>query len=225
MLPQELKDEILMYLDFETLSSLGDFFLYIQKRKYVLQEENIDDVVWDGKFNTLKWILKHTSQNITKNTLKFSAERGHLEMLKWVHYNYPHAICTESAMDRAIVNGHLEVVRWLHENRTEGCSPNAMDFAAERGNLEMLKFLNEYRPDCYTDLFLIGPIERDHLDIIKWVCQNSEFDLQKIFNAAVSRRAIKIIHWMHDTYNLTFSSFNDREYNWLVENDLSNIVV
>lgn len=35
-------------------------------------------------------------------------------------------------MDWAASNGHLEVVKWLHYNRTEGCSQNTLDKALLR---------------------------------------------------------------------------------------------
>ena len=49
--------------------------------------------------------------------------------------------CTTIAMDYAAERGHLEIFKFLHENRAEGCTPEAMDVAAANGHFEVVKFL------------------------------------------------------------------------------------
>jgi hypothetical protein len=46
-------------------------------------------------------------------------------------------------MDWAARRGHLEVVKWLHFNRTEGCTPRALNAAAAGGHVEVIKWLHE----------------------------------------------------------------------------------
>ena len=44
-------------------------------------------------------------------------------------------------MNYSAQNGHLEVVKWLHENRSEGRAEDAMSGAAKKGHLEVVKYL------------------------------------------------------------------------------------
>jgi ankyrin repeat protein len=46
-------------------------------------------------------------------------------------------------MNLAAEKGHLEVIKWLHENRDEGCTSDAMDWAAKNGHQEVVKYLRE----------------------------------------------------------------------------------
>ena len=66
---------------------------------------------------------------------------GDLNGIKWQDkYNY---LFTEWAMNLAAEYGHLEVVKWLHYNRKERCTKDAMNSAAEYGHLEIVKFFEE----------------------------------------------------------------------------------
>ena len=53
-------------------------------------------------------------------------------------------------MNKAAENGHLDIVKFLHYNRIEGCTTDAMDHAAEYGHLDIVKFLQNNRKDDYT---------------------------------------------------------------------------
>ena len=92
----------------------------------------------------LFYLLKKCDYSINN-----AAKRGHLEVIKWLHYNRSEGCTTKAlslkAMDLAAENGHLEVVKWLHHNRSEGCTTDAMNRAAKYGHLEVVKFLKSIK--------------------------------------------------------------------------------
>ena len=66
-----------------------------------------------------------------------AAKNGHLETVKWLHFNRSEG-CTIGAMDWAAAGGHLEFIKWLYVYRSEGCSKRAMEWASEMGILKLL---------------------------------------------------------------------------------------
>ena len=116
-LPIELIDKIVEYTDFETAVKL--------KRDFVAEK-------------------LYGSSNCTFYS---AASGGHLEVVKWLHFNRVKG-CTVIAMNIAAENGHLEVVEWLYSNREEGFTVKAMDWAALEGYLEVVEWLHLNTDKC-----------------------------------------------------------------------------
>ncbi|KAJ3099033.1 hypothetical protein HDU97_003519 [Phlyctochytrium planicorne] len=70
---------------------------------------------------------------LSTDTMDEAAERGHLEVLEFLHRHRDEG-CTVRAMDGAAARGYLEIVKFLHFNRKEGCTVEAMDGAAWGGS-------------------------------------------------------------------------------------------
>ncbi|RLN90260.1 hypothetical protein BBJ28_00016866 [Nothophytophthora sp. Chile5] len=85
----------------------------------------------------------------TSVAMDAAAERGHVEVVKWLHEHRSKG-CTTAAMDLAAAWGHLNVVKRLHATRSEGCTSNAMDYAAANGHLEVVQFLHTNRSEGCT---------------------------------------------------------------------------
>ena len=192
-LPLELKQEITLYLGFiKTLCLFPDIAHYVYER----EEYTWGWATTNGHLQTVKWLHKnnikgfsyveqaYNSLNIatrvnityyiegcTKQSMKFAAENGHLEIVKFLHKNRTEG-CTKSAMDRAAMNGHLEIVKFLHNNRTEGCTTDAMDCAASNGHLETVKWLHENRTEGCSTYAMNWIAQKGHLEIVKYLKEN-----------------------------------------------------
>ncbi|OQS07525.1 hypothetical protein THRCLA_00462 [Thraustotheca clavata] len=89
-----------------------------------------------------------------------AAEKGHLNMIQFLHENNYDDAYTYHAMDAAAANGHLDIVRYLYVHRTEGCSSLAISEATRYGHLDVVKFLHQYyESDQTTKKMEIGPLD------------------------------------------------------------------
>jgi len=117
------------------ISQMDERVIRIQKYYSI----DFDVLLREGDLNGIKWKNKYNFE-FPDYAMNFTAEHGHLEVVKWLHYNREDG-CTHRAMDGAAVGGYLELVKWLHCFRTEGCTDYALYWAAEFGHLEVVKFL------------------------------------------------------------------------------------
>ena len=104
--------------------------------------KHMDYAAFLGHIEVVKWLHYNRKEGCTKDAMDNAARRGHLEIVKWLHENRKEG-CTTYAMDGAAYDGHLEVIKWLHYNRKEGCTRNAMKYAASNGHIEVVKWLND----------------------------------------------------------------------------------
>ena len=104
----------------------------------------------------------------TFDAMNYAAKNGHLEVVKWLHFNRKEGFnfCT---MNLAAANGHLEVVKWLHLNRKEGCTFDAMNWAAENGHLEVIEWLHLNRKEGCTVYAMDLAANNGHLEVVKWL--------------------------------------------------------
>ncbi|KAJ8571729.1 hypothetical protein ON010_g5107 [Phytophthora cinnamomi] len=108
------------------------------------------------------------STGCSVQAMNFSAARGHLEVVKWLH-NHCVEGCTTLAMDNAAASGHLDVVKWLHFNRSEGCTTHAMDVAAQEGHLDTVKWLYANRSEGCTFRAIEMATTNGHLRVACWL--------------------------------------------------------
>ena len=137
------------------------------------------------------------------NLFDYAAENGHLEIVKWLHFNKKF-VCTSNAMNKAAENGHLEVVKWLHFNRPEfgpngiGCTKIAMDFAAIKGYLEVVKWLHFNRTEGCTKLAMDMTAIYGNLEIIKFLHFNRKEGCTILaINNAAENGHLEVVKWLH----------------------------
>ncbi len=140
---------------------------YMEK-KY--KNESIDGLAKYGDLEGIKW-LHENGEECTQDAMNWAAIRGHLEVVKFLHFNRKEG-CSRDAMDKAAGNGHLDVVKFLHINRREGCSTDAMDNAAWMGHLDIVIWLHENRIEGCSAWAVRLATEMGQLDIVKWLHDN-----------------------------------------------------
>ncbi|RLN95849.1 hypothetical protein BBJ28_00020423 [Nothophytophthora sp. Chile5] len=127
-----------------------------------------------------------------------AAERGHLEVVKWLHANRTES-CTTAAMNAAAANDHLPVVQWLHANTSEGCTTAAMDSAAANGHLKMVQWLHSNRPEGCTTEAMDNAALNDQLEMLQWLHKNrSEGCTGKALDSAVASGHLRVVEWLLD---------------------------
>ena len=155
-----------------------------------------------GDLNGIKWKNKYKYQFAT-DAIDYAAEEGHLEVVKWLHYNRSEGF-TVNAMDQAAGRGYLEVVKWLHYNRSEGCTYFAMDQAAYKGHLEVIKWLHDNRSEGCSDIAINYAALRGHLEVVKWLLANKKNKCKGTRYALINAKKkgyTEIVKLLEDTFS------------------------
>lgn len=163
---------------------------------------------YHGSLEVLKWMYEHHPKETCHCfgdkmygplLCSYSAEQGHLHVLKWLRTDIPSACvwdwstCTEAAR-----GNRLEVLRWAVDN---GCkwNPIICMHAATRGQLEILKYAVS-SPDrcasCVQRIFVCPEAARcGHLDILKWAKGNG---LPWNYTSIYSNSSPDTLKWLKD---------------------------
>lgn len=127
--------------------------------------------------------LKKLGKKPTYHAIDWAAERGHMEVLKWLKKHFGHIGCSTYAMSNAAAFGRLDVLNWLKDNYGHiGPSDRAMNRALLKGQLKCMKWLQTHyghvRWDCtYLDVYLFLCTK---LECIIWVLEHP-----KLFNVSM----------------------------------------
>ncbi|KAJ8517994.1 hypothetical protein ON010_g18256 [Phytophthora cinnamomi] len=148
----------------------------------------------------IRW-LNNTAHKYKYSAVDAAASGGHLDMIQWLHVNYPNCFSTRT-MDCAARNGQLEVVKFLHANRPEGCTTNAMNGAAANGHFDMVQWLHQHRREgCTTDAI----DSCSHMKILKWLnASRREGCTSKAMGKAMMMKRFDIAKWLHDHQGLQY---------------------
>jgi len=183
--------KLLFYIpEYRNLISESDYHYDELVLNYSRKDSNTNDLRKIKSFYRLK-IQIH---------MDMVAFYGHLEVVKWIHYNRKEVLCTTLAMDNAAKKGHIEIVKWLHYNRTEGCTTLAMSYAAIYGHLEIIKWLHENRKEGCTTNTMDLTAYKGHFEIIKWLHENrlEGYITENTIDFAAKNGHIEIVKWLQE---------------------------
>ncbi|KAF1774148.1 Ankyrin repeat-containing domain [Phytophthora cactorum] len=136
--------------------------------------------------------------------LRTAADRGDLNVVKWLTAYQPDMECSTRVMDSAALRGHLHIIKWLHHYRDEGCTTAAMDSAAAYGRLDVVQWLHDNRDEGSTtaamDMAAVNRKEgctsvashfallNGHMHILRWLNEQNVEVQDAISPARWSRR-------------------------------------
>ncbi|TYZ62199.1 hypothetical protein PybrP1_009792 [[Pythium] brassicae (nom. inval.)] len=147
-------------------------------------------------FENKRWSNHHVSAG-----LQCAAERGNLEMTKWIWTESPTPFSDATA--QAVVNaaahrGHAHIVRWFHERRSGAFSPVAMDRAAQNGNLELVQWLDANRSEGCTTSAMDDAAAGGHLAVVAWLhAHRSEGCTSRAMDSAARNGHLAVVTWLH----------------------------
>ncbi|KAL2915056.1 hypothetical protein HK105_205379 [Polyrhizophydium stewartii] len=77
----------------------------------------------------------------------------------------------------AAEKGHLDVVKFVHERMPGGWwGKDVANAAAKSGNLDLVVWLKEHHPECFGPEAYPGAACGNHLHIVRWLADNCDFD-------------------------------------------------
>ncbi|RLN51062.1 hypothetical protein BBJ29_007564 [Phytophthora kernoviae] len=142
-------------------------------------ETSLEAAAQNGHLEVVKFLHINFPDRGKTWALEFAATNGHLAVLTWLHeHGGDKDRFTMSAFDDAAENGHLEVVKWLHSNRREGCTTQAMDWAAQAGHLEVVQWLHENRNEGCSTMAIDSAASNGHLHLFAVVSKSLRRKLQ-----------------------------------------------
>ncbi|EGG24296.1 hypothetical protein DFA_06446 [Cavenderia fasciculata] len=185
----------------------------VEIRSEQITPECINYAAGHGLLDTIKYYHQKDKEihhnGFTATAMDRAASGGHLEMVKWLHFNRSEG-CTKQALDNAVsIRGGkgLDVARFLQANRTEGCSKSAYVYTIESGSLESLHFLHEYYPNIQASAHAIeGAVLLGHTEIIHFILHHrNEMYSTRSLTIANTRNRLEIVH--------LFNQFPNRKEN------------
>ncbi|KAF0714645.1 Aste57867_3767 [Aphanomyces stellatus] len=118
-------------------------------------------------------------RDCTTAAMDFASRHGNLEMVHFLHSNYPTIGCTEDALRRAVGNGHVAVVDFLARHqlpsqeiyRVGFGTTELFDKVAADGRLEMLQFLYSLGWNGSGN-GLASAVRQEHVKVVEWLVQH-----------------------------------------------------
>ena len=177
------------------------------------------EVAATNKLEFLKWAREVKQCEWDEETIKTSADKGNIEMLKYCFSNNcPYD--EERSCKLAAKGGHLDCVRFLFDKvePSRGTEEEAAHQAAAFGHINILKYLVEERKisDVVKLLCVGNAAEYGRLDCIKYLVEEAKAPLNYWQHVAYARYKEH-----HDCLNYLLEKGcpepTDEEYAWVVE--------
>lgn len=136
------------------------------------------------------------------DTVRIAANRGHLDVLRWIHDNGK-GYFERSLIDTAVRLGYIDIVKWLYENKINDFRKHTMGFAAANGHLEIVKWLHYNGARCTKFVMDIAASD-GHLDTVIWLHENRTEGCtwRAVVYAAVNGH-LEVVIWVWDNCNIT----------------------
>ena len=135
-LPGEIRDNIFLYLEWETLNNTRE--LQSKYVKYATECNNYRDATNYRNLENIKWIFKYTKYPWDNVTYSYAARSGNLDIIKW----FFKMGCPWCEWTFAYATGDITIMKWLHANN---CPWDELTFANAIciGNITNMKWLLE----------------------------------------------------------------------------------
>lgn len=103
----------------------------------------------EGHLEVLKWLHGNLREKCSGKAMKYAAGLGQLEIVKWLYVNCKN-ISVKSAVNRATEENQVEVVKWFYENCHQRPSVDALQFAAFNQKLDIVEWLYLHDNSLFT---------------------------------------------------------------------------
>ncbi|EGG16152.1 hypothetical protein DFA_09177 [Cavenderia fasciculata] len=172
-----------------------------------------------SELDTLIHLSTQYPQCDTRGALDNAANRGKIDMVKWLHFNRSEP-CSTFALDGASSVGSIKVVEFLHFNRSEGCTINALNSAIQNGHLDVIRFLMDNRSEGFSSHPIDEASKRGRLEVVKYLDTRLGSTIPRICSMAAMNISAKnghlpIVEYLHlnRTEGCNFLAFNGAALN------------
>jgi ankyrin repeat protein len=134
------------------------------------------------------------------------AQKGHLQILEYLHREVGINIQNLRALVAACDNGHLSIVKYLHQN---GANIRLTDdyfliyHASESGNISLVKYLFENGANCEQltmNYSMRVASKKGYLDLVKYLIENgAKDDTRKALLWAADKGHLSVVRYLYET--------------------------
>lgn len=191
-LPNEIQDQIYLFLDYETLENSRE--LQSEYIKKVTKWDDYEKAIRDRNLDNVKWLYYQQKLKPKATHLQTAARLGQFEIMKFLYsVNCPMNMYVSQA---AAQFGDLEILKWTVKilNHSGSVVFNA---AASSGNLEIMKWLHEIKLTM-TERTFICAIQNGNLDNLKWLYSVDCPRCFDAFDTAIIQGDLEILKWLKE---------------------------
>lgn len=134
------------------------------------------------------------------------AQKGHLQILEYLHREVEIDIQNLRALVSACDNGHLSIVKYLHQNGADISLTGdylLIYHASESGNLSLVKYLFENganREQLTMNYSLRAASKKGYLDLVKYLYENgANDDTQKALAWSADNGHLSVVRYLYET--------------------------
>ena len=159
-----------------------------------------------GNFEMVKYSLRKEIDLDNKiQAVHLAVQRGHLQILEYLHREAKIDILYPRALVSACENGHFLIVKYLHEN---GAKLHLKDdyliyHATTSGNLSLVKYLFENganRDRRALNYSLRAASKKGYLDLVKYLYENgADDDTQKALLWSADNGHLSVVKYLYET--------------------------
>jgi hypothetical protein len=156
-----------------------------------------EKVAYTNKLELLKWAREEKKCEWSEGTIDAAALQGNLEMVKYCVAN--ECPINEIACAFAADKGHLEILKYLHEEAKAPWGASTAIWAAENGHLHILEYLVERKYDKYDGVACTWAAEKGHLDCLKYLHETAKAPWTSwAVRYAHEKKHLECVHYLLD---------------------------
>ncbi|KAJ3108771.1 hypothetical protein HDU97_000171 [Phlyctochytrium planicorne] len=154
------------------------------------------DAAQRGSLDVVKFLLKYdSSADVCGKAMQCALLNGHLHVAEYLRSR---GAVTQVSLYLLSLSGDLKVIQYCHQLGILQDTVHAIDAAAQNGYLEVVKFLHETRiADC-THHAMDRAAGLGHLEVVKWLHQfRHEGCTATALNVAAKSGHLEVVKWLH----------------------------
>lgn len=147
----------------------------------------------NGHLDVVKWFVSINRKQDIRECTYFAAEEGHLDILEYIHTEYPNFNLAFRLAEVAAIGGHLHIIQWFEDTIEELSGvPRAIAQrnAAVNGHVHVLRYLMTVRGTGVNQRILEIAASNGHLDVVQFVFIHDKslvIDIPALIKAAESQ--------------------------------------
>jgi ankyrin repeat protein len=217
LLPVEIEEHILIYLDSEKIHELGECNV-TQSVWLMKKDQSIQQAIEHKNLVGLKYLIIQDPGN-SKKALWMSAQSGYLEAIEYLIERDPSIIVDDYVSLRSSANhGHLDIVEYLIEHGADIniCCDIGLRYAAMAGYSDIVMYLIDNGADIHADndIIMLYFIEHNDLETIKYLVRcgiNVHIESDRALRCAARDGRLNIVRYLVEECNADIHAVDEDE--------------
>lgn len=152
----------------------------------------------ENALSIFHWLDSYDKLNLTSNAMDRAAQKGRLDVLRFIYKRFPNLKCNSRGFDAAAANGHLDILEFLSIHYREKGSVHAVQRAMENGHAAVLFWLFQNTNHAANNQAFLDTILNGHVHILThWYTGIIQYP-PGIVNSVVSRGHLSTLIWLHN---------------------------